>query len=142
MNNENIEVANAIKERRVYIDTEPYHLPILQYWANNQTYNKSSKFFQESENWAFNPSVQYNDNRIEQHGIIGMLIIDSTIEPLSKTRKIIKRKFVQLVGEYATKENFSKEIAGITYVLCYHGRLKPDRRGYITSKNINIINIY
>jgi len=47
-----------------------------------------------------------------------------------KIKKIVKRKFVQLVGEYATKENFLKEIDEVSYVLCYHGRLKPDGKGY------------
>ncbi len=119
--------------RTIYIDTEPYCKSQIESLLKMIDKNIKSSEIIYDNNWKFYISREIDkiNKKIEMNGIIGILIIDYDFYKEKNIRLVKRRKFIQLVGEYCTKENFLNLIKDINRTVSYNGRSKPDSKGHI-----------
>ncbi len=127
--------------RTIYIDTEPYCKSQIESLLKMIDINIKSSEILYDINWKFYISTEIDkiNKKIEMNGIIGILIIDYDFYKEKNIRLVKKRKFIQLVGEYCTKENFLNSIKNINRTVSYNGRSKPDSKGH-TGFDYEILN--
>jgi hypothetical protein len=112
------------KLRKVYFDIE------ATYVGQIDPEKDRNGFFQDYENWKFFCEKECDGKQVEYQGIIGMLILDFDFDENTNVYKLLNEKFVQLIGNEITKERLLKELDGMTDIIGYHCRTKPNWKGY------------
>lgn len=112
------------KIKKVYIDIES------TYAGQIDPEKDRSGFFKDYENWKFLCDKECNGKNVIYQGIIGILALDFNFDEDTEIYKLLNNNFVQLIGNDITKERLMKELEGMTDIIGYHCRTKPDWRGY------------
>ncbi len=110
--------------RKVYFDIE------ATYVGQIDPEEDRNGFFKDYENWKFFCEKECNGKKVQYQGIVGILILDFDYNENTDVYKLINKNFVQLVGEEITKERLLKELEGMTDIIGYHCRTKPNWKGY------------
>lgn len=122
-----------IRIRKVYFDVE------ATYAGQIDPEEDRNGFFKDYKNWMFFCEKEHNGKKVQYRGIVGILTLDFDFDENTNTYKITGRKFVQLIGEEITKERLMKELDGMTDIIGYHCRTKPNWKGY-TGYDFGVIN--
>lgn len=116
-----------MKLRKTYVDIEAHYIGEYDIDDNDER----DKCFKDYKNWVFFCETEHNGKKVEYQGIIGMLVLDFDVDENTHIHKLLNKKFVQLIGKDATKENLMKNLDGINEVIGYHCRTKPGgKKGY------------
>src|SRR3972149_3134995 len=119
--------------RKVYMDIEASYTGLIDPEKDR------NGFFKDYENWKFFCDKRCNEKNVQYQGIIGLLILDFDFDENTEVYKLLNKNFVQLVGKEITKERLMKEIDGMTDIIGYHCRTKPNWKGY-TGYDFGVIN--
>ena len=113
-----------MKVRKAYLDIEATYVGPIKIEEDR------NGFFKDYKNWTFFCEKEHNGNKVQYRGIIGVLVADFDFEESTNVYKLVNSKFVQLVGEEITKERLMKELEGMTEIIGYHCRTRPNWKGY------------
>lgn len=116
-----------MKLKKAYIDIEASY--IGEYDIDKD--NERDKCFRDYKNWTFCCETEHNGKNVEYQGIIGMLILGFDVDENTHIHKLNDKRFVQLIGNNATKDRLMKELDGIDEIVGYHCRTKPNQKGYV-----------
>lgn len=119
--------------RKIYFDIE------AGYVGQIDPDKDRNGFFKDYENWKFFCEKEYDGKKVQYQGIVGMLIIDFDFDENTDVYNLINMNFVQLIGEEITKERLLEELDGMTEIIGYHCRTKPNWKGY-TGYDFGVIN--
>jgi RNase_H superfamily len=122
-----------MKLRKAYFDIE------ATYTGPIKIEEDRNGFFKDYKNWSFLCEKDINEKKAKYRGIVGILTLDFDLDEHTNVHKITHKKIVQLVGEEITKERLMKELEGITDIIGYHCRTKPNWKGY-TGYDFGVIN--
>jgi hypothetical protein len=122
-----------MKMRKAYFDIEATYVGPIKIEEDR------NGFFKDYKNWKFFCEKDCNGKRAQYRGIVGILTLDFDIGENSNIYKIVDKKFVQLIGENITKERLMNELEGITDIVGYHCRTKPNWKGH-TGYDFGVIN--
>jgi len=123
-------------QKKVYIDIEAIYAGKFN---PDGSKDERNRFFKDYGNWKFLVKDEYKGVKVEYQGIIGMLIIDVDIDESTKLHNVTDHRIIQLIGRECTKENLMRELDGMDEILSYHGRTKPNHKGY-TGYDFGVIN--
>lgn len=110
--------------RKAYLDIE------ATYVGQIDPEKDRNGFFKDYQNWKFFCEKEYNGKKVQYQGIVGILILDFDFDDRTNIYKLVNKNFVQLIGEEITKERLLKELEGMTDIIGYHCRTKPNWKGY------------
>lgn len=122
-----------MKLRKAYFDVEATYVGPINIEEDRNA------FFKDYKNWKFFCEKDCNGKNVQYRGIVGILTLDFDLDENTNIHKITNKKFVQLVGENITKERLMEELEGITDIIGYHCRTKPNWKGY-TGYDFGVIN--
>lgn len=117
---------NIMKLRKAYVDIESSYI-------GDYSFDKpedKNLIFKDYINWVFSCEKECDGKKIEHEGIIGILIVDFEVDDATKVHRIVDSRLVQLIGKDCCAEILTKELEGINEVVSYHGRTKPNYKGY------------
>ncbi len=116
-----------MKLRKAYIDIESSYVGDYSF----DDPEERNLAFKDYENWVFSREKEYDGKMVEYGGMIGILVVDFDVDESTKIHNIIDSRLVQLIGKECCAERLMKELEGINEVVSYHGRTKPNYKGYV-----------
>ncbi len=116
-----------MKLRKAYIDIESSYIGDYSFDKSPEEKNLA---FKDYGNWTFSCEKECDGKKVEYSGIIGILIIDFDVDETTRIHKIVDSRLVQLIGKDCCAEILMKELEGINEIVSYHGRTKPNYKGY------------
>ena len=122
-----------MKVRKAYLDIEATYIGPIKIEEDR------NGFFKDYKNWSFFCEKECNGKKVQYCGIIGILVADFDFDENTDIYKLTNSKFVQIIGKEITKERLMKELDGITEIIGYHCRTKPNWKGY-TGYDFGVIN--
>lgn len=122
-----------MKLRKAYLDVEATYVGPIKIEED------TNGFFKDYKNWKFFFEREQNGKKGQYRGIVGIMILDFDLGENANIHKIVDKKFIQLVGEDITKDRLLCELEGITDIIGYHCRTKPNWKGY-TGYDFGVIN--
>jgi hypothetical protein len=124
---------SIMKVRKAYLDVEATYVGPIKIEEDR------NGFFKDYKNWTFFCEKEYNGKKVQYTGIIGILIADFDFDENTNVYRLTNSGFVQLIGKEITKERLMKELDGMTEIIGYHCRTKPNWKGY-TGYDFGVIN--
>ena len=125
------------KVRKAYLDIEATYCGDINPNGNKED---RDRFFKDYPNWKFFAEKLHDGKKVEYCGIIGILVLDFELDDTTGVYKVIGKRFVQMIGKEITKERLMKELDGITEIIGYHSRTKPEGSKGYTGYDFGVIN--